>query len=120
MMNVDTSKTQDLTTLLEEAEEVPLVGGGKSKVIDWDAELAKLAEAGKWFQAGEVTKDIEKRLKKNGVNVTVYYSQLTGVFQREDKKGQASKYIIKKKKIETGDYKGTYFKVLVREPSTVE
>jgi hypothetical protein len=96
----------ELEVLLETVAEVPLVGGGRKSVIDWDDLKGKYLKRG-YFTIKDVTTDIEASLKNQGLENKVHYSQVLGWIQRLGKKNEIK---VIKKVVKSGDYAGTYYK----------
>lgn len=95
----------ELERLLETAEEVPLVGGGRIHVIDWNEVTDQYLEHG-YFTIADVTKKLEKSLKSQGLQNKVHYSQVLAWIRRLGKKNEIH---VVKKVVKQGEYAGTYY-----------
>ncbi len=110
-MESTTTGPQELNKLLEGLEELPLVGGQRKSVINWDGLRTSLIKRS-WFQVGDVCDELEKDLAKrkitkdNGGAKKVHYSQVHGFIMRTAKKGKVP---VRKKKIQDGPFSGTYY-----------
>lgn len=108
------STPNDLTALLDSAEELPLEGGQRRSVIDWSA-LAEQRTGDGYFTIGEVSKEIEAGFVEDGLTgedgkpKKVHYSQVMGWLQRLGKKANGLK--VTKKRLSTGPHKGTYYRI---------
>ncbi len=110
-MGTPTTAPVELNELLEGLEELPLTGGQRTSVIDWDSLRSALVKRS-WFQVGAVCDELEKDLAKrkitkpNGEPKEVHYSQVHGFIMRTAKKGKVP---VRKKKIDDGPFRGTYY-----------
>ena len=101
----------ELEQLLEQAPEVPLKGGKKISVIDWNALKTKYVRKG-YFTIPDVQEEIEKQFKTSGIEGKVHYSQVLGWLQRLGAKDKT--YNVVKKKLVGGDNSGVYYRFVTR------
>ena len=99
--------TEELAALLESLDELPLEGGQRKSVIDWDSLRTSLTDDRGWFQIGTVCAELEKDLAERGITKPdgkpkkVHYSQVHGFVMRTAKKGAVG---VRKKAIDEGAY----------------